>query len=60
MYKGCLIHPEVANFTDVFYTDRGGYATVNNVGSLNIYANIGTAPQPGCHSLSEDDHSNLI
>jgi len=60
MYKGCQINPKVARFTDAFYTDRGGYATTENVGSLNIYGNIGTAPQPGCYSSQFGVHGNSI
>lgn len=52
MYKGCQINPDVANLTDVFYTDGNGYGTIREVGKLNIYANTGTAPQPGCCSSS--------
>lgn len=52
MYEGCQINPDVANLTDVFYTDGNGYGTIREVGTLNIYANTGTAPQPGCCSSS--------
>lgn len=31
---------------------------VKDVGSVNIYANIGTAPQPDCYSSSQNVHSN--
>ena len=48
MYKGCVLNPSVAKFVDVFYTDVNGYATNKEVGMVNIYANTGTAPQPGC------------
>lgn len=54
------MNPKVAHFTNAFYSDRGGYATVENVSNLNIYANIGTASQPGCFSSSTDIHSNSI
>ncbi|XP_012060773.1 PREDICTED: pancreatic triacylglycerol lipase-like [Atta cephalotes] len=50
LYKGCVMNPTVAHFTDVFYTNRGALSTIQNVGDLNIYANSGTAPQPGCYS----------
>ncbi|XP_018394720.1 PREDICTED: pancreatic triacylglycerol lipase-like [Cyphomyrmex costatus] len=50
LYEDCVMNPKVAHFTDAFYTDRGTHATVKNVGNLNIYANFGTAPQPGCYS----------
>ncbi|XP_011052769.1 PREDICTED: lipase member H-like [Acromyrmex echinatior] len=49
-YKGCEMNPTVAHFTDAFYTNRGALSTEQNVGNLNIYANSGTAPQPGCYS----------
>ncbi|KYN19579.1 PREDICTED: pancreatic triacylglycerol lipase-like [Trachymyrmex cornetzi] len=49
MYKGCAMNPTVAHFTDAFYTNRGALSIVQNVGNLNIYANSGTAPQPGCY-----------
>ncbi|KAG5320122.1 LIPH Lipase, partial [Pseudoatta argentina] len=49
LYKGCEMNPTVAHFTDAFYTTRGALSTVQNVGKLNIYANSGTAPQPGCY-----------
>ncbi|XP_011686541.1 PREDICTED: pancreatic triacylglycerol lipase-like [Wasmannia auropunctata] len=57
LYKGCLINPKVAHFTDALYTDRGGYATPINVGSLNVYANTGAAPQPGCCSSQRNVHA---
>lgn len=60
IYKGCRMNPKVAHFTGAFYSDRGGYATVENVCNFNIYANIGPAPQPGCFSSSTDIHSNSI
>lgn len=50
MYNSCKFNPKVAHFTDVFYTDRGGHGSVKDVGSINIYDNIGTASQPGCYS----------
>ncbi|KYN37949.1 Pancreatic triacylglycerol lipase [Trachymyrmex septentrionalis] len=50
LYKGCVMNPTVAHFTDAFYTNRGALSLVQNVGNLNIYANSGTAPQPGCYS----------
>ncbi|XP_018306315.1 pancreatic triacylglycerol lipase isoform X2 [Mycetomoellerius zeteki] len=50
LYKGCVMNPTVAHFTDAFYTNRGALSAVKNVGNLNIYANSGTAPQPGCYS----------
>ncbi|KAL6434223.1 hypothetical protein ACFW04_005976 [Cataglyphis niger] len=53
LYKGCAINPSVANLTDIFYTDGNGYGTIKEVGTLNIYANAGVAPQPGCCSSSD-------
>ncbi|XP_072767821.1 lipase member H-B-like [Anoplolepis gracilipes] len=50
MYEGCQITPESATFTEMFYTDVNGYGINEKVGTLNIYANTGTAPQPGCYS----------
>ena len=48
MYKGCVLNPSAAKFVDVFYTDVNGHGTNKEVGMVNIYANTGTAPQPGC------------
>ena len=59
MHKGCVMNPTVAHFTDVFYTNRGAFSTIQNVGDLNIYANSGTSPQPGC-SNAQGLHGNLI
>lgn len=51
------MNPSVAHFTDVFYTDRGVFGAPKDTGSVNIHANLGTSPQPGCSSLS-DVHGN--
>ncbi|KAL6264029.1 hypothetical protein P5V15_004111 [Pogonomyrmex californicus] len=48
LYDGCQINSNVAQFTEVFYTDSGGYGTMKEVGTVNIYANTGSAPQPAC------------
>ncbi|KAL6434222.1 hypothetical protein ACFW04_005975 [Cataglyphis niger] len=53
MYNDCQINPGVANLTDIFYTDGNGYGTTKEVGTLNIYANTGIAPQSGCESSSD-------
>lgn len=49
-YHGCLMHPDIANFVDVIYTDMTGFSTINKLGDLNIYVNTGSSPQPGCSS----------
>ncbi|XP_011878679.1 PREDICTED: uncharacterized protein LOC105567983 [Vollenhovia emeryi] len=60
VYKDCRFNSKIAKFADAFYTNRGGYATVLNVASLNVFANIGSAPQPDCCSSQLTPRRNTI
>lgn len=58
MYNSCQFNPKVAHFTDAFYMDRGGHGSVKDVGSINIYANIGTAILAWLLFIISNVHSN--
>jgi len=42
-----------AVFVDIYHTSSGSLGMTAPIGTVDIYINGGTAPQPGCSGLSE-------